>query len=173
MHVNGNGQLVPVGGGDVIPLIRDQMSMGRRESCDICLEFPNVSGLHCELSFKQGYWFIQDLGSTNGIKVNGTRVQKRALSPGDTITIAKRTFRIEYTPPVGGHTMDELLEDVDDTLAQSLLEKAGLARPQSLPKLRNPQEVSGKARKQFQQAVDQAMKQTKDTPKKSPHDPTK
>ena len=102
MHVNGNGQLVPVGGGDVIPLIRDQMSMGRRESCDIHLPFANVSGLHCELSFKQGYWFVQDLGSTNGIKVNGTRVHKRALSPGDTITIAKRTFRIEYTPPSPG-----------------------------------------------------------------------
>ncbi len=173
MHVNGNGQLIPIGGGDVIPLVRDQMTMGRRESCDICLEFPNVSGLHCELTFKQGYWQIQDLGSTNGIKVNGTRVQKRALSPGDTITIAKRTFRIEYTAPVGVHTMDELLEDVDDTLAQSLLEKAGLARPQSLPKLRNPQETTGKARKQFQQAVDQAMKSTKETPKKSPHDPMK
>jgi len=173
MHVNGNGQLIPVGGGDVIPLIRDQMSMGRRESCDICLEFPNVSGLHCELSFKQGYWFIQDLGSTNGIKVNGTRVHKRALVPGDTITIAKRTFRIDYTPPAGSHALDELLEDVDDTLAQSLLEKAGLARPQNLPKLRNPEESAGKARKQIQEAVDQAMKNTKEQPKKSPHDPTR
>lgn len=157
MQVNGNGQLVPVGGGDVIPLIRDQMSMGRRESCDIALPFANVSGLHCELTFKQGYWFIQDLGSTNGIKVNGVRVHKRALSPGDTITIAKRTFRIEYTPPVGGHTMDELLEDVDDTIAQSLLEKAGLARPSSLPKLRNPKEVVQRSTT-FKKLVDQAMK---------------
>jgi predicted component of type VI protein secretion system len=141
MHVNGNGRLVPVGGGDDIPLIRDQMSLGRRETCDVHLPFPNVSGIHCELTYKQGYWFIQDSGSTNGIKVNGTKVHRRALSPGDTITIAKRTYRIEYTPPVGGHTIDELLEDVDDTIAQSLLEKAGLARPQSLPQLRNPKEV--------------------------------
>ena len=141
MHANGNGQLIPMGGGDAIPLIRDQMTMGRRESCDICLHFPNVSGSHCELSYKDGYWIVQDLGSTNGIKVNGTRVNKKVLSPGDTITIAKHTYRIEYTPPVGGHTIDELLEDVDDTIAQSLLEKAGLARPQSLPQLRNPKEV--------------------------------
>ncbi|MCI0680518.1 MAG: FHA domain-containing protein [Gemmataceae bacterium] len=173
MHVNGNGRLVPVGGGDVIPLLRDHVTMGRRESCDVCLQFPNVSGLHCELTYKQGYWFIQDLGSTNGIKVNGTRVQKRALSPDDTITIAKRTYRIEYTPPVGMHAMDELLEDVDDTIAQSLLEKAGLARPQSLPQLRNPNEAP-KTRSQFKQVVDQAMKQTKEAaPKKSPNEPTK
>lgn len=151
MHVNGNGQLIPVGGGDAIPLVRDQLSMGRRESCDICLRFPNVSGLHCELVYKKGYWEINDLGSTNGLKVNGTRVNKKVLVPGDTITIAKRSWRIEYTPPVGGHTIDELLEDVDDTIAQSLLEKAGLARPQSLPKLRNPKEAE-KARQKQEQA---------------------
>src|SRR5262245_30905981 len=166
MHVNGNGQLVPVGGGDAIPLIRDQMSMGRRESCDIHLPFANVSGIHCELTYKQGYWFITDLGSTNGIKVNGTRVHKRALSPNDTITIAKRTWRIEYSPPVGAQTMDELLEDVDDTIAQSLLEKAGLARPSNLPKLRNAKEVAQSA-SALKKLVDQAMKEASiDEPKK-------
>jgi predicted component of type VI protein secretion system len=144
MHANGNGQLVPIGGGDAIPLIRDHMTMGRRDSCDICLQFPNISGVHCELSYKDGYWFIQDMGSTNGLKVNGTRINKRVLSPGDTITIAKQTYRIEYTPPVGVHSIDELLEDVDDTIGQSLLEKAGLARPQTLPQLRNPKEIRQK-----------------------------
>jgi adenylate cyclase len=169
MHVNGNsnGQLIPVRGGDVIPLIRDQMSMGRRESCDIALPFANVSGLHCELTFKQGYWFVTDLGSTNGIKVNGVRVHKKALSPGDTITIAKRTFRIEYTPPVNSSTFDELLEDVDDTMAQSLLEKAGLARPSNLPKLRNPKEVTQRS-STFKKLVDQAMKDANDEAPKKP-----
>ena len=167
MHVNGNGQLIPVGGGDVIPLIRDQMSMGRRESCDIALPFSNVSGLHCELTFKQGYWFVTDLGSTNGIKVNGIRVHKRALSPGDTITIAKRTFRIEYTPPVNSSTIDELLEDVDDTMAQSLLEKAGLARPANLPKLRNAKEVAQRS-STFKKLVDQAMRDANEEEPKKP-----
>jgi pSer/pThr/pTyr-binding forkhead associated (FHA) protein len=140
-----NGQLVPVGGGDAIPLVREQLTLGRRKSCDICLDFPNISGIHCELSFKNGHWFVQDLGSTNGIKVNGVRVQhKRALSPSDEITIAKRTFRIEYTPPVGMHTLDEMLEDVDDTIAQSLLEKAGLVRPQQLPQVRNAKDLKQK-----------------------------
>ena len=48
------GELVPVGGGDSIPLIRNVMSIGRRESCDICLQFPNISALHCELAFRDG-----------------------------------------------------------------------------------------------------------------------
>jgi adenylate cyclase len=143
------GQLVPVGGGDSIPLVSEHMTMGRRESCDICLRFANVSSIHCELSYKNGYWFVQDSSSTNGIKVNGARVHKRVLYPSDEITIAKRTFRLEYTPPVGVATLEEMLEDVDETLAQSLLEKAGLARPQNLPKVRNAREVKRFAAKQL------------------------
>jgi pSer/pThr/pTyr-binding forkhead associated (FHA) protein len=127
MSFAGNGELVPTGGGDAIPLIRESLTMGRRESCDICMRFPNVSGVHCELTFREGYWIIKDLNSTNGIKVNGSRVMKKVLQPGDTITIAKRTYTIEYTPVRGTQSMDEMMEDVDD-FDQPLLEKAGLVR---------------------------------------------
>ena len=73
------GELVPTGGGDPIPLRRGVLTLGRRETCDISLRFPNISGSHCELSYKDaGYWYIRDLGSTNGIKVNGQRVLQRA-----------------------------------------------------------------------------------------------
>jgi predicted component of type VI protein secretion system len=121
------GELVPQGGGDNIPLIRSTLVIGRRESCDICLRLPNVSGIHCELSNKDGYWYIRDLGSTNGIKVNGTRVQQKLLHPGDKITIAKRHWTIEYTLKAGKRVMEEMMED--DVMGQSLLEKAGLVRP--------------------------------------------
>lgn len=120
-------ELVPVGGGDNIPLIRDQMTIGRRESCDICLRFPNVSGRHCELTFKEGYWEVQDLRSTNGIRVNGERVEKKILRPGDTISIANRSYTIEYQLQAGQNSMNELLED--NIMDQPLLEKAGLIRP--------------------------------------------
>jgi pSer/pThr/pTyr-binding forkhead associated (FHA) protein len=128
MSMEPNGELVPVGGGDSIPLIRDTLTVGRRESCDVCLRLPNVSGLHCELSYIDGFWWLRDMNSTNGVKVNGSRVAKKILRPGDTITIAKRTYTIEYTPPVGKRAMEELMED--DPMSQSLLEKAGLVRPQ-------------------------------------------
>jgi adenylate cyclase len=122
-----NGELIPVGGGDAIPLVRAVLTIGRRESCDICLRMNNVSGTHCELTFCEGHWIIRDMDSTNGIKVNGVRVPKKVLHPGDTITIAKRNFTIEYTPVVGKHAMEEMMED--DMLSQGLLEKAGLVRP--------------------------------------------
>src|SRR5260370_1885601 len=99
MIVEGNGDLIPVGGGESIPLTRTPMVLGRRESCDIYLPFPSISGRHCELNFKNGYWVIRDLDSKNGMKVNGDKVEpggKKALFPGDTITIAKRQYTIQY-----------------------------------------------------------------------------
>ena len=120
-----NGRLCPVGGGDDIPLIRPVLTVGRRESCDVCMRFPNISGLHCELSFRDGYWYIRDLNSTNGVKVNNTRVQEKVLLPSDLVTIGKRKYTIEYVMPADKRAPDEELADV---MGESLLEKAGLQR---------------------------------------------
>src|SRR5262249_33871507 len=109
-NTEAQGELIPERGGDPIPLIRDNLLIWRRESCDICLRFPNVSHIHCELSYRNGYWHIRDRGSTNGIKVNGTRVQERYLHPGDTITIAKRHYTIEYQLMAGRQALEEILE---------------------------------------------------------------
>ncbi|MFO0967902.1 MAG: FHA domain-containing protein [Gemmataceae bacterium] len=128
MSFKGNGELIPVGGGDPVPLLREQMTLGRRESCDICLKFPNVSGLHCEFVYRSGHWIVRDMGSTNGLKVNGVKTAKRVLHPEDVITIAKRSFTIKYTP-IGQQSLDEILDDADDIMDVPLLEKAGLARP--------------------------------------------
>lgn len=134
MDVPGNGELVPVGGGETIPLVRSPMVLGRRETCDICLPFPNISGKHCELSFRNGYWVIRDLGSKNGMKVNGDKLQadgKKALAPGDTITIAKRDYTIQYVLADRMSRMEEMMleEEEDDIMGVPLLEKAGLEQP--------------------------------------------
>jgi adenylate cyclase len=120
------GELIPVGGGDTIPLIRPILKVGRRESCDIPMPFPNISGIHCELSFRDGYWYIRDLNSTNGIKVNGVRVQEKLLHPKDEISIGKRRYTIQYELPVGRPTHEDVEENI---MGRSLLEKAGLERP--------------------------------------------
>jgi adenylate cyclase len=128
MPITANGQLVPVGGGDNIPLIRHVLTLGRRETCDVCLRFPNVSGRHCELTFVEGYWYVRDLNSTNGIKVNGVRVrEKMLLHPGAELSIARRRFTIEYELPTDRRALEE--QAPEDMMSQSLLEKAGLVRP--------------------------------------------
>ncbi len=135
MGVKVNGQLVPLGGGDSVPLIRESLTMGRRESCDICMRFPDISGTHCQLSFRNGYWFVRDLNSTNGIKVNGTRVQEKVLHPRDELTIGrKRKYTIDYEMPTGQSALEEMEEE--DILGTSLLEKAGLEKPRREKKRR-------------------------------------
>ena len=93
-----NGRLVPDAGGDAIPLLRPVLLVGRRETSDIVLRFANVSGKHCELTFQAGKWWIQDLGSQNGVKVNGRRVKITSLNPGDLISIARHKYSIDYAP---------------------------------------------------------------------------
>src|SRR5436305_3629989 len=126
MSIEAHGELTPVYGGDTIPLIRDELVVGRRESCDIFLNYPNVSSQHCKLQFQDGYWYIVDLNSTNGVKVNGERVVRKLLHPKDEITIAKRKFIIDYQLQVDRRVAEEEDEDV---LGVSLLEKAGLEKP--------------------------------------------
>ena len=122
-----NGELIPLGGGDSIPLVREVLSIGRRESCDICMRYPNVSSVHAQLSFQEGYWRIRDMNSTNGIKVNGARVLEKLLHPNDEISIGRRRkFTIEYELPAGRRALEEVEEDL---LGTSLLEKAGLEKP--------------------------------------------
>ena len=125
------GNCNPIGGGDPIPLIREILTLGRRESCDICLRFPNISGVHAELSFRNGYWYIRDMNSTNGVKVQGIRVQEKLLHPRDEVTIGKRKYIIEYELPADRRALDEVVEE--DIMSQSLLEKAGLERPKRRP----------------------------------------
>lgn len=123
------GELAPLGGGDSIPLLKKSLLVGRRESCDVVLRFSNVSAHHCQLTVTGGYWYVRDLQSRNGVKVNGIRVNEKRLDPGDTLSVAKHNYAILYSPAelgaVGPPPPDEPESDI---LGQSLLERAGLDR---------------------------------------------
>ena len=124
------GELVPEGGGDKIPLLKEQLMLGRRESCDIVLRFSNISTHHCELTLEKGYWFVKDLNSRNGVKVNGNRVQRKRVDPGDTLSVSKHQYEVVYSPLENGATgtppPDE--EQIGSILRSSLLDRAGLDR---------------------------------------------
>jgi len=126
MNYQVHGELQPIGGGDSIPLIREVLTLGRRDSCDIPLRFPNISGIHAQLTFRNGYWYLRDMNSTNGVKVNGVRITEKLLHPRDEISIGKRRYLIEYELPADRRALDEVVEE--DIMSQSLLEKAGLER---------------------------------------------
>jgi pSer/pThr/pTyr-binding forkhead associated (FHA) protein len=61
--------------------------IGRSRDCDIQLSDANVSRRHAELRQEGATYWIVDLGSTNGVEVNGKRVKRAKLRNGDTITV--------------------------------------------------------------------------------------
>jgi hypothetical protein len=123
------GELIPIGGGDNVPMLKKTLLVGRRESCDIVLRFANVSAHHCQLIVNGGYWYVKDLNSKNGTKVNGTRVTEKRLDPGDVIAVAKHKYEVRYSPIDLGAVGPPPPEDLPvDIMGKSLLERAGLHR---------------------------------------------
>ncbi len=121
------GELIPLGGGDPIPLLKKQLLVGRRESCDIVLRFANVSAHHCTLVLNGGYWYIRDMQSRNGVKVNGVKVDEKRIDPGDTLFVAKHRYEMQYSPAdlgaIGPPQADGLPSEI---LNESLMSRAGV-----------------------------------------------
>ncbi len=70
--------------------------LGRSRDCEVVLADANVSRRHAEIRPRGGSWVLTDLGSTNGVTVNGVAVDRpRVLSPGDVIELGTTsvTFR--------------------------------------------------------------------------------
>lgn len=71
-------------------------TIGRAKDAECVLRDPNVSRRHAELRrSSSGDWTIADLGSTNGLKVNGRRVASTRLNPGDQVTMGTTTFTFD------------------------------------------------------------------------------
>ena len=91
------GRALLVGDGKRTVLSGSRVIVGRSRDCDVMLDDPNVSRRHAELRREDGGWVIADLGSTNGVKVNGRRIDSSPLQPGDEITLglARLTYQTE------------------------------------------------------------------------------
>jgi hypothetical protein len=72
--------------------------IGRSRDCDIQLVDANVSRRHAELRQEGTSYWIVDLGSTNGLEVNGKRVKRAKLSDGDTITLGSTDVTFSREP---------------------------------------------------------------------------
>jgi len=79
-----------------------RVGIGRHESNEIQLPSRAVSNFHAEILKEDGALVIRDLGSTNGTRVNGERVDRSRVAPGDSIRIGNHVLSLELrTPPEG------------------------------------------------------------------------
>jgi len=85
--------LLPLNGGMPIALQAGRIVIGRDNDCDVVLASTGISGRHCELRRESGRWRVVDVGSKNGVQVNGKTVKDAVLRSGDRLTIAhQRSF---------------------------------------------------------------------------------
>ena len=93
--VAGVGSLV-LPSGERITLGKETVSIGRLHDCTIPLTDGNVSRRHCEVRPSSRGYVVADLGSTNGTKVNGLRIQgEQALADGDIVSVGSTHLRFE------------------------------------------------------------------------------
>jgi pSer/pThr/pTyr-binding forkhead associated (FHA) protein len=77
-----------------VPLDRDWMVIGRGRSADLVIAEPTISRAHAAIGCDAEGFFMQDLGSTNGTKVNGQRSPLARLKDGDDLQLGKLQLRI-------------------------------------------------------------------------------
>jgi pSer/pThr/pTyr-binding forkhead associated (FHA) protein len=72
--------------------------IGRRAGSSVQVDESIPAGYHCLVSVVEGQLVVWDLGTVGGTFVNGTRVTKAALKPGDTLNLGGTDFQVNYKP---------------------------------------------------------------------------
>jgi eukaryotic-like serine/threonine-protein kinase len=93
--------------GEVIPLDRPSMTLGRRPDNDIVVPEATVSSAHATLTWQNGTWTLEDLGSTNGTYVDHTYDRKKTVSlmHGGEVQLGELRLKlVSFAPDSAGHT---------------------------------------------------------------------
>ncbi len=115
-------RLIPLirGTAPLIVLQRPVLLIGRHVECDVRINSPKVSRRHCCLAMAYDRVLIRDLGSRNGVRVNGRSVDESRLYDGDELAIGPILFRLE--------TVDENPETIGAPSSRPAPAKAPPAR---------------------------------------------
>jgi predicted component of type VI protein secretion system len=134
-------QLVALTEGPSILLDKPILLIGRHPECDIQIESRKISRRHCCVAQVNDYLIVRDLGSTNGIRINGVRVMEGRLAAGDELTIGNYRYRVTFEAqaqpgPAPGRPRDTFrgplsVSEVADDLLEACDEPVPLAEPES------------------------------------------
>lgn len=70
--------------------------VGRNADCDVVMDSKKVSRQHCCIAQINDYLVVRDLGSTNGVRINGQRVTESKLFAGDELSIGNLRYRVQW-----------------------------------------------------------------------------
>ena len=106
-------QFMPLDGGPPVEIAKEMTLIGRQEDCDLRLDHKSVSKMHCVIVKTDGLLLLRDLGSTNGTRVNGTRVRRAALLPNDKLSVANFHYRVLFGAALEAAQSDEKTQRID------------------------------------------------------------
>jgi predicted component of type VI protein secretion system len=89
-------QLVALNNGPNILLDKPILLLGRHPECDIQIDSRKISRRHCCIAQVSDYLVVRDLGSTNGVRINGVRVTEGRLNAGDELTIGNHRYQVAW-----------------------------------------------------------------------------
>lgn len=126
-------KLVALSDGPSILLDKPIMLLGRNAECDVQINSRKISRRHCCIAQVQDFLVVRDLGSTNGVRINGVRVVEGRLRTGDELTIGNHRYRVSISDSLSDSSsgpgrrpgqsssaagrMDEVLESCDEPVA--------------------------------------------------------
>ena len=97
---------------------KNQLTVGRNENNDIRLDGLQISNRHARLVKSGGDILIEDLGSTNGVYVNGARMGRQAVTPSDAVQIGSFLLKVDQNGNIG----------VFDTRSKTRIDAVGLTK---------------------------------------------
>jgi putative nucleotidyltransferase with HDIG domain len=119
--------------GQILEFDKDSLVLGRDEECDVTLDDGACSRQHALLELEDGSYRVRDLGSTNGVLVNGQRLNESALHYGDRFTLGRNLFVFLSEVP----RLDEKEEAEGDPYIQNTVSirdlEERLSQSQALP----------------------------------------
>lgn len=141
-------QLVALTEGPNILLDKPIVLLGRHQECDIQLASRKISRRHCCIAQVNDYLVVRDLCSTNGIRINGVRVNEGCLRSGDELTVGNHRYQLQWGQQAAARAVpagaakearrrtrrvdeDEELESCDEPVA---LAEPGAPEAVALPK---------------------------------------
>ena len=131
--------------------LKHELSVGRTEGNDLILNHPSVSRKHAKFELRGDAWWIVDLKSTNGVKLNGNLVTEGQVAAGDKISVGSVLLDARAMPSVDFNA-DSMFDNPSGTVIRRIsdfnsefgldiseaLEKGPVTRPPSQPGLREP-----------------------------------
>lgn len=93
--------LVALTEGPNIPLDKPVLLIGRHQECDVQIPSRKISRRHCCIAQVHDYVVVKDLFSTNGVRINGTRVKEGSLRTGDELTIGNYRYKVQFDVSAG------------------------------------------------------------------------